>query len=487
MNHRSTPAMLRTLYLFEQLTDPELQLLCEQGRIETRPPGVLITEGDPATCFYVMIEGEMLMSGRLGGFDIQTHRTTERGTYCGAWSAYIPEAAQVYEVSVRLERQSTFFVLDADRFADFMRSEFPIAVHLLAGHTVDSVRQQQILGQRARLLALGTITAGLTHHLNNPAAAIARAAGGLTGRYGGVGRKQALVAEALCTRDALHALFDLQQYAADQIRTSTMGSASALKRAQREERIDDWLHEYGIAGWDCASTFAEAGLDVDWLQQVSSLVATIADGPDQFAGTLQLAVESLRESVDSDLRVREVIESCNRISALLTGAKHYSQMDRGTYQRVDVHELLQATLMMFDGRIGSGSGIRLVTEWDRTLPEINCYAGDLNQVWTNIIENAVHALAGGGTLTIRTMSDGETLIRVEVCDDGPGIPHDIIDRVFTPFFTTKPVGEGIGLGLDLAWRIVATHAGNLTVESEPGDTRFIIRLPLHAPTREPLA
>lgn len=136
---------------------------------------------------------------------------------------------------------------------------------------------------------------------------------------------------------------------------------------------------------------------------------------------------------------------------------------------------------MFEGRVGTGSDVRLVTDWDHTLPEINCYAGDLNQVWTNIIDNAVEAMKGEGTLTVRTMREGDYMICVEICDDGPGIADDIVDHIFTAFFTTKPAGEGSGLGLDLAWRIVEKHGGNLSVQSEPGDTRFTVRLPREPP------
>ena len=141
---------LRTFVPFRApVGHPARIALCAGQRIEIFAPGPLIREGDPAKCFYVMIEGELVMSGRMGGIDIQTHRTSQRGVYCGAWLAYIPGAAQVHEVSIRLTRQSRFFVLDAERFADFMHSQFPMAVHLLAGHTLGTIRQQQILGQRA--------------------------------------------------------------------------------------------------------------------------------------------------------------------------------------------------------------------------------------------------------------------------------------------------------------------------------------------------
>jgi signal transduction histidine kinase len=158
-------------------------------------------------------------------------------------------------------------------------------------------------------------------------------------------------------------------------------------------------------------------------------------------------------------------------------------MDRAEYQSANVHELLFSTVKtIFGDKLGKDKPVALHWEKDTSLPELLCYPGDLNQVWTNIIDNAIQAMNGHGNLTIRTMRENETTVRVEICDDGPGIPEDIQERIFTPFFTTKPFGEGTGLGLDLAWRIVVEkHHGNLSVQSQPGDTRFIVCLPLEAP------
>ena len=167
------PDELRTLFLFEALSDEQLRTFCENGHIATLRRD-RYTEGDPATCFYVLLDGELVMSKRSGGVDIETNRTSQRGVYCGAWSAYVPGEEHVYEASVRVTRPSRFFVLDAHAFARFMKAEFPMAVHLVEGHRVGGLRQRQIIGQREKLLALGQITAGLTHQLNNPAAAITR-------------------------------------------------------------------------------------------------------------------------------------------------------------------------------------------------------------------------------------------------------------------------------------------------------------------------
>ena len=477
MGERCSAEELRTLFLFEHLSDAQLDILCADGRIESFAPGPLFGVGEPATCLYVMIDGELVMSGRSVGVDIQTHRTSQRGVYCGAWSAYVPDAEKVYTVSVRLTRPTRFFVLDADKFAGFMQSQFPIAVHLLGGHTLGSMRQQQILGQRARLAALGTITAGLTHQLNNPAAATARAVAGLRESVGKMRHNLAMAAKGKFTSEALDALVTLQDEVAEHVGTSKLQKLGSLEASDCEEQIGDWLDQHDVAGaWDLAPTLVEAGLDVDWLDNLSSTLAkALEDG--RAGGVLQRAVELLKYTIDTELRMREIAESSKRISALLAGAKQYSQMDRGDYQSVDVHELLRSTMMMFDAE---DNQIKVVTEWDDDLPEIACYAGDLNQVWTNIIDNAIEAMNGHGTLTLRTMREDDS-IRVEICDNGPGIAEDVIDSIFTPFFTTKPVGEGIGLGLDLAWRIVEKHGGNLSVQSTPGDTRFIVCLPLQVP------
>jgi signal transduction histidine kinase len=469
---------LRTLFLFEKLSDEQLDILCEAGHIETFPAGPLSQEGEPATCFYVMIDGELIMSKRSGGVDIQTNRTSQRGVYFGAWSAYIPGEEKSYQASVRLTRPSRCFVLDSNDFAEFMRNQFPMAVHLLEGHLVGGRRQSQIIGQREKLLALGTITAGLTHQLNNPAAATARAVANLRETVGKMRHKLSMLAEGKFSPEALRTLVRIQDDVAEQVAKSRDVELTALEASDREDAIGDWLEDHDIVGaWDYAPTFVEAGLDTHWRERVLASVDEV-----DATASLQAAVGWLKYTIDNELQMNEIAEASKRISALLAGAKQYSQMDRGSYQSADVHELLRSTIMMFGEKIGKGKPVTLCKELDKSLPELQCYPGDLNQVWTNIIDNAIQAMNGHGNLTIRTSRENEDMIRVEICDDGPGIPEDVIDRIFTPFFTTKPFGEGTGLGLDLAWRIVVEkHAGNLSVQSQPGDTRFAVCLPLVAP------
>jgi signal transduction histidine kinase len=177
--------------------------------------------------------------------------------------------------------------------------------------------------------------------------------------------------------------------------------------------------------------------------------------------------------------MNEIEDSTTRISTLVNAAKQYSQMDRAPFQVLDVHELLDSTLIMLSRKIGD---VEVVKEYDRTLPDVPVFGAELNQVWTNLIDNALQAMDGEGTLTIRTSRLNDDSIRVDIADTGPGIPAEIVSRIFEPFFTTKPVGQGTGLGLDISWRIVVNkHHGDLSVHSEPGNTVFTVRLPLRAP------
>lgn len=482
MRNQCLPDELRTLFLFEALSDRQLQVLCDNGHIATFEPGPVCVEGDPATCFYVLLDGELVMSKRSGGVDIETNRTSQRGVYCGAWSAYVPGEEHVYEASVRVTKPSRFFVLDADAFAKFMQTEFPMAVHLLEGHRVGGRRQRQILDQREKLLALGTITAGLTHQLNNPAAATARAVADLRDGVGKMRHKLAMLADRKFTPEALRVLVRIQDEVAEQVAKSKAQELTALELSDREEQIGAWLENRGIASaWDYAPTFVEAGLDLDWLERVQASIDDV-----DCSATLQSALGWLKYTIDAELRMNEIADASKRISALLAGAKQYSQMDRSEYQAANVHELIHSTVKtIFGDKVGKDKPVQLVWEKDTALPQLLCYPGDLNEVWSNIIDNAIQAMNYRGTLTIRTSRKNDEMIRVEICDDGQGIAEGNIDRIFTPFFTTKPFGQGTGLGLDLARRIIVEkHHGDIRVNSRPGDTRFIIELPLVAPAPE---
>ncbi|MFF7280854.1 ATP-binding protein [Streptomyces griseorubiginosus] len=463
---------ISSLFLFEKLSAEQLGMLCSAGRVELFDPGPVFAEGDPATCFYVMIEGTVIMSRRVGSDDIEVSRTSQQGVYAGAVQAYLGDGKpQRYVNSLRVPEPTRFFVLPAEAFANFMHEWFPMAVHLLEGLFLGSQTFQRAVGQRERLLALGSLSAGLTHELNNPAAAAVRATATLRERVGKMRHKLAVIAQGSYSPEVMANLIDIQERTAE--RVAKAPALSPLEASDREDVLSDWLDDHGIQdGWRIAPTFVQGGLDEDWLDQVA---ATVGEE------MLPNAIGWLNYTVETELLMDEINDSTARISHLVDAAKQYSQLDRAPYQVADVHELLDSTLLMLSGKIGQQ--IKVVKEYDRNLPRIPAYPAELNQVWTNLIDNAVQAMnsAGGeGTLTVRTALEHDRLL-VEFRDTGPGVPADIRERIFDPFFTTKPVGEGTGLGLDISWRIVVNkHHGTLQVESSPGDTRFQVLLPLTA-------
>jgi signal transduction histidine kinase len=464
---------LRSLFLFEKLTDEQLTWLCEHGHVELHEPGMVYQEGDPATWFFVLLEGSVALLRRVGADDVEISRTRQRGVYAGAWSAYLGDRApQTYSQSYRALTASRFFVLSASDFAQMMTDWFPMSVHLLEGLFLGNQRAQSALGQRERLLALGSLSAGLTHELNNPAAAAVRATSSLRERVAGMRHKLALIAGGAWDRSSLETLIALQERAVEQVaKAPELAELSALETSDREDELADWFGDHGVSGgYELAPTFVQAGIDVGWLDQV---VAIVDDG------LLEGAVRWLNYTLETELLMNEIQDSTTRISTLVAAAKQYSQMDRSPHQVLDIHELLDSTLVMMSRKIVAG--VNVVKDYDRSLPDVPVYGAELNQVWTNMIDNALQAMDGQGTLTLRT-SRVDDAVLVEIGDTGPGIPDEVVSRIFEPFFTTKQVGDGTGLGLDISWRIVVNkHHGDLSVRSVPGDTRFFVRLPLRAP------
>ncbi len=462
------PEELRTLFLFEKLTDEQLARLCQEGQLETFQPGPVFAEGDPASCLYVLIEGTLVTSRRVGADDIEVARTSQRGVYSGAYTAYLGDRVpQIYQNSMRVTEPSRFYVLGAECFQQIMNEWFPMAVHLLEGLFIGGQRSREAVGQRERLLALGSLTAGLTHELNNPAAAAVRATAALRERVAGMRGKLRLLAAGKFEAASLESIMELQQRAAEQVAKAP--KLDPLQTSDAEDELSDWLDDHNVRdGWQIAPVFVQAGIDTEWLERVLDTV-----GEQMLEPTLRW----LNYTVETELLMDEIEDSTTRVSTLVGAAKQYSQLDRAPFQVVDVRDLLTSTLLMLSVKL---KGITVKKEYDPDLPNIPAYAGELNQVWTNLIDNAAQAMHGTGTLTIRTAREDDRVL-VEIGDTGPGIPEAIQQRIFEPFFTTKAVGEGTGLGLDIAWRIVVSkHHGDLRVESVPGDTRFQVRLPIQA-------
>jgi signal transduction histidine kinase len=473
MDAHLAPAELRELFLFAALTPEQLDWIARYADVVEYAQGAdIVAEGEVAQCFYVLLSGTISMSRLIGGDTVETTRTDYRGSYFGAVQFYLDdESAHDYPASVRSITDSVVLALPAKEFAKKFAQWYPMAVHLLEGMLLGTRRGNQQVAERERLLALGKLSAGLTHELNNPAAAAIRATDALRDKVTGMRNKLAMIADGRLAGAQLRKLVMAQDEFVKKVRHAP--TLSPLETSDREDELSDWFDDHGIAGgWDLAPVFVAGGLGVEDMEAVATACEDgMVEGP----------IRWLAYTVETESLLREITDATTRISDLVGAAKQYSQLDRAPFRFVDVHEGLDATLVMFGRKLGEESGVKIVKDYDRTLPQIPAYPAELNQVWTNIIDNAIDAMEGQGQLTVRT-APADDRVLVEIRDTGPGIAPDVRRRIFEPFFTTKGVGKGTGLGLDVSYRVIVTrHHGDVQVDSHPGDTRFLIYLPLTEP------
>ena len=470
---RLSPDALRKLFLFESLEPDQLEWLGGRGYVQRWAAGETVySEGEPSTCFFVLLEGTMSMFRQVENTEVEIVRTDQRGVYSGATQAFVHVGPDPYPNSVRAVTDCTFWMIDAAAFGERIREWFPMAMHMLEGVTLGLRAGQALVGQRERLLSLGRLSAGLTHELNNPAAAAVRATATLRERVSKMRRKLAHLATADIDPEALVALTDLQEVAVE--RMAKAEKLSPTQVGDAEDELTDWLEDHGIDNaWDLAPALVAAGVTTDGLDEIADTLpeALLADG-----------IHWVAYALETEQLMVEIEDSTERISTLVAAAKQYSQMDRAPHQDIDVRDGLNSTLVMLHHKIKESGRITKVVEFAEDLPLVPAHPAELNQVWTNLIDNAIQAMAEqGGTLTIRTALEGECVL-VEIGDTGPGIPAELQSKIFEPFFTTKPVGQGTGLGLDIAYRVITQrHGGDLKVVSQPGDTRFQVRLPLTEP------
>jgi signal transduction histidine kinase len=456
---------LRGAFLTSSLTDEQLAELVAAGAERPFVPGdELFREGTPADELWVLLEGQIEMSRRIGNETTVITTMTTPGQWAGGLEAWgDPGDHSVFRASGRAVSDGRCFVVPSEELGQLVARWSPFAKHIITGvfQTIRSI--DAMARERQSLVALGTLAAGLAHEINNPASAALRVVESLRDTAGYMLAALVELAElGILAEDFL---------AIDRLRTELEGrprvDAGALATADREEVLGEWMEARGVElAWRMAPVLAVPGADRDWLE---ALAATIP------ADALEPALRWISATLSMTGQLSELSEATTRVSNLVADVKTYSQVDRAALQRTLVREGIESTLVMLRPKL---DGIEVVREFAEDEPHLEAEAAALNQVWNNLIQNAVDAMDGSGTLRIATRVDGNRLV-VEFTDSGPGMPPDVQARVFEPFFTTKDVGKGTGLGLDISRRIVVDrHRGDIAFDSRPGSTTARVTLPL---------
>jgi signal transduction histidine kinase len=457
---------LRRVHVFADLPDDQLQWFADNSEEHRFAAGdVMFRKGDKAERMVVYLEGEAHAYWDATDHDV---------VYIARAGEPSTEVSGMLPFSRMTEFQVTGYAVTDVRLLWFsvslfpeMMQRMPVLVQRLVGIMSDRVRESTTMDQQQdKLMALGKLSAGLAHELNNPAAGATRAANDLIETL-----KDLRSADMrLCSHD----LTEKQQASIDAFErkaidhTATAPQLNSLDQSDREDEVAAWLETHGIGeSWKFSGNLVEAGMDPAALEQLLGEIPQTATADVLSRVNCQLAAAKLAS---------EIKTATARISELVGAIKEYSYMDQAKLQELDVHKGLDNTLLILKYKLKK-KNITVTREYAESLPLIKAYGSELNQVWTNLIVNAVDAMSEGGTLKVRTRRE-PTDIMIEIRDNGAGIPAALRSRIFEPFFTTKPVGEGTGLGLDTVARIIRKHRGNVRFESKPGDTCFQVRLPV---------
>ncbi|SDS89327.1 Cyclic nucleotide-binding domain-containing protein [Friedmanniella luteola] len=455
---------VRPLGLFDGLADAQLQALVSGGaEVRVEPGVVLFHEGQPADAWWVLVDGAVELVRHVGREDTVVGRMDVPGRWAGGFRAW--DEHGVYLATGRGVADGRVLRVPAEVLRDLTGAWFPFGGHLIAGLYRTARSIESTARQREALVTLGTLAAGLAHEINNPASAATRAVDALGGAsqqllsaLGRLARSQ-ITAEQFTELDRLR--LDLE---------SRTPPVDLLALADAEEALTTRLSRRGLSrAWSVGPALAGAGADEAWCERAVAVLdgAALEPGLDWVAATL--AVDRL---------LGEVRESTRRVSELVAAVRSYSQMDRGSLQTVDLRDGLESTLVMLGHKL---AGVTVERRYGADVPRVRAFAGELNQVWTNLLDNAVDALGGTGMLGLSTAADGDHVV-VEVSDTGTGMPPEVAARAFEPFYTTKEVGRGTGLGLDIVQRIVVErHGGTVTIDSRPGRTVLRVRLPVRGP------
>jgi signal transduction histidine kinase len=444
---------------FEGLPDDQLDWFISQCQeIRLKPGDVYLRPGGPTDSMVVVLEGELQVRGELAG------ETVVLPFEAGAVTGVLPFSRMKKSVLTgRAVTDARILKFPSAKFPEMIQ-KMPELTQRLVGVMADRIREvTRLEQQRDRLAALGKLSAGLAHELNNPASAATRATSLL--------REALLRIKAAAQELGRHDLTPAQRSEIEKLEASFMQpsetSLDTLAMSDLEDQIDSLLRSHGQSDlWQLAADLARRGIKPEVLESLfSTLDADVA----------RAALVRIAASAEIANLLIEIESSTSRISDLVRAIKEYTYMDQTQAQNVDIVKGLENTLTILNHKLKRGITVR--REYNKIPLLVNSFGSELNQVWTNIIDNAIDAMGGKGELRIRTYRD-DNCVAVEIADNGPGVSPEILSHIFEPFFTTKGVGEGTGLGLDTVQRIVKKHRGSINVSSKPGNTCFQVLLPL---------
>jgi signal transduction histidine kinase len=457
---------LRLVHVFADLPDDQLKWFADSSEDRRYAAGdVVFQKGDKPTAMLVYLEGEVHAYWDETDHDIVY--IAKSGEESREVTGMLPFSRMTeLQVTGRAVTNVRLLWFPVELFPEMMQ-RMPVLVQRLVWILSDRVREATTLDQQQdKLMALGKLSAGLAHELNNPAAGATRAANDLIETLKELRAADMRLCSHELTEKQQGSIFAFEREAIDH--TANAPQLNSLDQSDREDEVSAWLEAHEIAdAWKLSPNLVEAGLDSPALEQLLGELPRTAMADVLARVNSQLAAAKLAS---------EIKTATGRISELVGAIKEYSYMDQASVQELDVHKGLENTLLILKYKLRK-KDISVTRDFDESLPHIKAYGSELNQVWTNLIVNAVDAMSTGGKLKVRTKRE-PTDILVEIRDNGKGIPASARSRIFEPFFTTKSVGEGTGLGLDTVARIIRKHRGNIRFESKPGDTCFQVRLPI---------